>query len=293
MTAVVLPGQEPLFDPYARIDRGQRWRERNGVWCPAREVFDPRGFEVRPIPDDTTASAFIITHHYSGAYVAARHRFGLFRGDELVGVAVYSNPAALAVLTCVLPELDPTSESVELGRFVLLDGIGFNVETWLIARCHALLLEAGVAGVVSFSDPVPRRMPNGTLITPGHIGQIYQASNAVYTGRAWARTLWVLPDGSIFNGQAQQKIRDQKRGHEYAERQLIRWGARPMRAGEDPRSWLREARGACRVAYFRHPGVHRYVFTLGRNARARRQIKVALPALPYPTTRETRELVAA
>lgn len=285
----VLAGQEPLF----ALDFAQRWRDRSERWQPRGPLFDPSAHEVKPIPDDTTASGFVTQHHYSGAYVAARYRFGLYHAGELVGVAVYSNPAALPVLTCVLPELDPTRESVELGRFVLLDGVPFNAESWFIARCHALLLARGVAGVVSFSDPVPRRSPAGALVTPGHIGQIYQATNAVYTGRAWARTLWVLPDGSIFNGQTQQKIRAQARGHEYAERQLIRWGARPMRAGENPRAWLSEARVACGITYFRHPGVHRYVFALGRTARDRRQVRIALPALPYPTTREARELVAA
>lgn len=291
MTArsTVLAGQEPLFG----LDWAQRWRGGGERWQPRGPLFDPAVHEVRPIADDTTASGFVTTHHYSGSYVAARHRFGLYRRGVLVGVAVYSNPAALPVLTCVLPELDPTRESVELGRFVLLDDVEFNGESWFIARCHAMLVDLGVAGVVSFSDGVPRRARTGELVTPGHIGQIYQAANAVYTGRAWPRTLWVLPDGTVFNGQAQQKIRDQKQGHEYAERQLIRWGARPVRAGEDPRAWLREARVACGISYFRHPGVHRYVFPLGRSARARRQVKVALPALPYPTAREPFELVAA
>jgi hypothetical protein len=67
----------------------------------------------------------------------------------------------------------------------------------------------------------------------------------------------------------------------------------PPDAGGSLRPWLCEARVACGVTYFRHPSVHRYVFPLGRTARERRQVQVALPSLPYPTTRETRELVAA
>jgi hypothetical protein len=47
---------------------------------------------------------------------------------------------------------------------------------------------------VVFSDPVERRRADGTVIMPGHVGVIYQASNAVYTGRGTARTLALLPD---------------------------------------------------------------------------------------------------
>lgn len=31
---------------------------------------------------------------------------------------------------------------------------------------------------------------------PGHVGVVYQALGAVYTGRGTARTLWLLPDGT-------------------------------------------------------------------------------------------------
>jgi hypothetical protein len=33
---------------------------------------------------------------------------------------------------------------------------------------------------------------------PGHVGTIYAATNAVYTGRATARTVKLLPDGTVF-----------------------------------------------------------------------------------------------
>lgn len=286
---MISDGQGVLFD-YTEC---QRWTGGRESRRPAGEPIDPRRYEVLPIPDDTTAAGYVVANHYSGSYVAATHRFGLYSAGRLCGVAVYSNPASERVLTCVLPDLVPFRESVELGRFVLDDSVPGNGESWFLARCHEYLTAAGVAGVVSFADPVPRRTPAGDVITPGHLGTIYQASNAIFTGRAYARTLWVLPDGTVFNGQALQKIREQKRGHDYAERVLIGWGARPMRDGEDPRAWLAEARTAAGVTFFRHPGVLRYVFTLGATRRDRRAVRVALPSLPYPKTRETRELVSA
>ncbi len=271
----------------------QRWTERRGSWQQdTGERFTGRGYQVEEIDDDSTARAFVEAHHYSGSFVSALHRFGLYTGGRLVGVAVYSGPLPL-VLTSILPDLDPFNESVELGRFVLLDEVPGNAESWFLARCHEQLTGRGVAGVVSFSDPVPRRTASGVLVMPGHIGTIYQATNAVYTGTTDRRSLWVLPGGDIVNGQALQKIRQQKRGHRYAEQQLVEHGARPMRAGEDPYAWLREAKRACRVTTFRHPGLHRYVFPLGHNERTRRRVRIAAPSLPYPKTRATRELVSA
>lgn len=76
----------------------QRWRERVGSYRPAGEPFDPRAHEVVAIPDDTTAKRFVVDHHYSASYPAARWRFGLYERGALVGVAVYSVPMRAEVL---------------------------------------------------------------------------------------------------------------------------------------------------------------------------------------------------
>ncbi|MFG2731601.1 hypothetical protein [Streptomyces canus] len=91
-------------------------------------------------------------------------------------------------------------------------------------------------GVVSFADPAPRRNNAGFLIAVGHVGTIYQASNAAYCGRATPRTVKLLPNGTVFNGKTAQKIRKQEQGHEYAAAQLIALGAPVPRAGSDPPS---------------------------------------------------------
>jgi len=136
--------------------------------------------------------------------------------------------------------------------------------------------------VVSFADPVPRRTVEGRVFAPGHVGTIYQASGATYTGRATARTLTLLPDGTVLNGRAAQKVRRGEVGHEYVERRLVGLGARPPVAGEDMTGWLRSALAAVRVSRIRHPGAHRYVFRLGRNARERQAIPLGLPSAHYP-----------
>ena len=121
------------------------------------------------LPDDATAKAFVREHHYSGSYPAARWRFGLFRRGVLQGVAVFSHPCNDRVLTSIFP--GPATGSVELGRFVLLDEVPGNGETWFLGRCFARLRREGLAGVVAFSDPCrrlhrPRGQHDGTNPRP-------------------------------------------------------------------------------------------------------------------------------
>jgi hypothetical protein len=126
-----------------------------------------------------------------------------------------------------------------------------------------------------FSDPLPRTSADGAVVMPGHVGTIYQASNAIYTGRATRRTLILLPDGTVFSARSAQKIRRQECGHEYAERTLIAWGARPPSAGEKPAAWLAAALDDAHARKLRHPGNHRYLFRLG-NSRERTRTAIAL-----------------
>ena len=249
-------------------DVAQRWRERRASYRPAGEVIDPRRYEVAPIATDTEARAFVVAHHYSASYPAARVRIGLYRAGALVGVAVFSVPAqakALDVLPC------DRDEAVELGRLVLLDEVAGNGESWFVAQAFDELRRRGFAGVLSFSDPLERRAADGALVKPGHRGVIYQALSAVYTGRATPRSLWILPDGTVFSERALSKLRTSERGWRYAAAQLVAAGAAPADVGEDLGAWARRelARLGRRQ---RHHGNHRYLFALTRATRR------ALPA---------------
>lgn len=252
----------------------QRWLFRRDRYRPAGEVIDTRAFDVAPIAGDTEPKAFVEAHHYSGSYPAARARFGLYRAAQLVGVAVFSHPANAKVLTSVFPG-DPM-DSAELGRFVLLDDVPGNGETWFLARCFEHLRRDGLRGVVSFSDPHPRTAVDGRIVFPGHIGTIYQAHNGRYTGRGTARTLHLLPDGAVLNGRTLQKIRSGERGWRYSAAVLQRFGAGEAPAADgDRRDWLRLwLPRLTRTAT--HPGNHRYAWPL------QSRVSVALPTLPYP-----------
>jgi hypothetical protein len=241
----------------------QRWRAGRASYRPAGEVIRTADFDVAAIADDTTARGFVEGHHYSGSYPAARERFGLYRRGELVGVAVFSHPSNDKVLTNTFPGL-PTDVAAELGRFVLLDDVPGNGETWFLARCFAQLRRDGFAGIVSFSDPVARTSSDGAAVFPGHVGTIYQAANARYLGRGTARTLALLPDGRVFSARTAQKIRAAERGWRAGVELLIAAGADDVAADAadlERRNWLRTWTARL-TRPLRHPGNHRYAWAL-------------------------------
>lgn len=249
----------------------QRWRDRSSSLRPAGELINPREYEVAEISEDR-AKAFVVLHHYSGTYPAARRRFGLFRHDELAGVAVFSHPCNERTITNVFG-CASASDGLELGRFVLLDSVPGNGESWFLARCREQL-RSDYVGIVSFSDDTPRLTAGGVQIFAGHIGTIYQASNAAYLGRGARGTLRLLPDGRVMSNRAISKIRSGDRGWQYSADILVSYGAN--RCPEDPaerRAWL--------VLWLRnltrsvtHPGNLKYAWSFSK--------KVRLQSLSYP-----------
>lgn len=260
----------------------QRWDSGQHSWRHRSEGgFRSERFAVEAI-DEADAKDYVVANHYSASYPNAKARYGLFGpDDDLVGVAVFSIPAQERVLPRAFPGLAPMTESLELGRLVLADEVPANGESWFLARCFDALLAGGVRGVVSFSDPVPR-VVDGEVVFPGHIGTIYQASNALYSGRSKPDTMAMFPDGTVLPRRAMSKVRKQDKGHDYVERGLVARGARAMRAGEDPAAWLETALDATGARRVRHGGQHRYLFPLGTNARARGRVDLGYARLPYP-----------
>lgn len=245
----------------------QRWRETRGKYRPADEVADLRRYEIAPVTVKE-AKQFITTHHYSRSYPSCRRRYGLFdraapflASPALVGVAVFSTPMSEHVLTNVFP--GDFRESVELGRFVLLDSVPANGETAFLARCFELLRRESFIGVVAFSDDTPRTTATGETVFPGHIGTIYQASNATYLGRGARRTLRMFPDGTIFSPRAISKIRNNERGQRYVADILSKHAGVDAGSHKDLaqllETWLPQI-----TRPLVHPGNHKYAFTLNR-----------------------------
>lgn len=254
--------------------KNQRWTNGEHSWRPAGELIKTSEYDVTRIPR-ATAKAFVIQHHYSGTFVAERFSYGLFRGAELAGVAVFSHPVQDRVITKVFP-FKEAADGAELGRFVLVDEVPGNGETWFLARAFELLRREGIAGVVSFSDPMPRSTAEGRIILPGHVGTIYQAHNAVYLGRGDARTVRILPNGRSYNHRAESKVSTGDRGWERAMAPLLAAGAPELAPGEDPAAWVKT--WVFRLTRpLQHRGNHKYAWALDRAARR------CLPgSLPYP-----------
>jgi hypothetical protein len=248
----------------------QRWLNRIGSFRSPDEIINTHAYEIAELLDDNTPKAFVEQHHYSGSYPAARARFGLYEiaTAALVGVAVFSHPPNEAVLRKLPCE---RMSGIELGRFVLLDNVAGNGESWFLARCFEQLRAKGIEALISHSDPLPRRSTDGTIVLPGHVGNVYQATNAVYGGRASKRALWIMPDGTCFSERAMSKLRKRERGYRYAIEQLVAAGAdRPLDIGQDLTEWMMVslAKVGRRI---KHGGNHRYLWAI--NKKLRKQIE--------------------
>jgi hypothetical protein len=278
----------------------QRWRAGRDRYRPAGETIRTRDYEVAPIPDNATARRFVLEHHYSGSYPAARFRLGLYWGPALVGVAIFSHPCTDRALA-VFP--GPAAGSVELGRFVLLDEVPGNGESWFLGRCFAHLRRLGLRGVVSFCDPLPRRAQDGRLVFPGHIGTIYQAHNGRYLGRSAAYTLRLFRrDGRALSPRALSKLRcrianlragradpaarRRERGWRYVADALRTRGADDPAGLDGPglEAWLGRWLAALTVTV-RHPGNHKYAWPLDRHCARHLPAGRPYPKLLHPTGR--------
>jgi hypothetical protein len=272
-----VPPQLPLLPA---SDFCQRWRDQRVLWRhrhAAGETFTARGYEVAPIGRPATAD-FLRRHHYLPRLPANCFRFGLLRGADLVGIAVLG-PGMPHTLRALFPDLEPTAESLVLDRFALLDDVKALGETWFLARVFALLRSAGIEGVATFSDPWPRHDRFGRTVHVGHIGTVFQASSAIYTGLTARETFYQLHDtGELVHRRALSKFRNGERSSGYLERVLLGAGAPPRQGNETPDVWLDRVLPLVSRPYV-HGGNHRYAFLVGRH---RRYIRVATTAQPYP-----------
>jgi hypothetical protein len=271
-----------------RALRSQRWRERRARFVPDATVIDPRAFAVDVIAD-AAARAFVTRHHYSGSFPAARLSLGLFGPGQggparLVGVATFSVPINDRSVLRRTGLADPRT-GADLGRFVLLDEVAGNGETWFLARAFRLLRreKPQIQAVIAYSDPLPRVGADGSGVSPGHIGGIYRdfGRGLAYRGRAEPRLEHLSPDGRVFSARAASKIRNGERGCGYAVDELVRRGAPPP-SGGDLRGWYD---GLVRSGFLvprRHPGNHVYAFALTQAARLAGR---ALPRQPCPEAR--------
>jgi hypothetical protein len=269
-----------------------RWRGRRTTWRPLREPFDPARFYVEPLLKTGTARAFVASHHYSHTTPVALASYGLFERvtafqKELVGVALFSIPiqprAAAAYGAGEAPFCD-------LGRFLLLDHVGSNAETYFLARALRFLqAERRSEGtsldlVVAYSDPVPRTDRAGQVLFNGHFGGIYRDSSALFLGRTKPRTLWLTDDGTAISDRALSKLRNDDCGAAYAYQGLIRHGAPKRCPGESGHGYVKRALTEGPFRALRHRGNFIYGFPLG-SQRDRRDMRNRLHTLAEKPTK--------
>lgn len=253
--------------------KSQRWAQGECRWVKRHQTVDTSTLDVDMINDDTTARRFISTHHYSGSYPAARARVGLYQQGILVGCAVFSMPMNNRVLPRWLG-LD-ADESAELGRFVLLDRVGYNAETWFLKRAFQLVKKhKGWKAVMAYSDPMMRHTNDGHLILPGHIGTIYKAHNAIYLGRSARRVHCITQDGKVISPRMLSKIRNDEVGSNSALFRLEEIGA-PQYGGGSRVDYIQRALVEIGARKFKHNGNHCYAWSLDKKHHIE-------GGLPYP-----------
>lgn len=190
---------------------------------------------------------FIRKHHYSRSCHNGPMCWGLFEQGSLIGVLAFATPNSENVRRSVFGP-GRESEVTELHRLVVLDGTPTNTESWFIARAIEGLrvYRPQYRAVLSFADG-----------TEGHVGTIYQASNALYLGTTGRARFFRDPEGRLRH--------PRQNGHNVT-----------LDEAEE-RGWVPEMREA----------KHRYLFLIGSPAQRRQaRREVLLPVLPYPKAGE-------
>lgn len=269
--------------PLPGIEQSQRWFEGRTSFRLSREPINPAQFGVEFV-DYATAKRFVCRHHYSGTFSPNISSFGLFRKDSnstsrLVGVATFapaSNINSVSRWTGI-----EFAAGAELARFVLLDEVAGNGESWFLTRALTAfkLVRPAVKVVLSYSDPVPRTRLDGSVVFPGHYGCIYASVNALYMGRASPKTQYIAPDGRVLANRILSKLRHGEIGRAYAERSLVDITGLVRGEEEEPKAFVERALAVMRAQH--HPGNHLYVFPTA----ADRREKLAILRLPVLRSR--------
>ena len=242
----------------------QRWRNHRTSYRPKGEPIDTRKYEIATIGREArqTAIDFVKTHHYAGSVPGHRYRVGLYRTGKLVGVAIFGNGPSQNAINKTLPV---EGIRADLCRFVLLDDVPANGETWFLAQAFRLLRrDKGVDALLAYSDPEPRYTDDGERVFKGHIGTIYQASNARFVGRGNEHTRYVFADGSVFDQTQYSKLSRRITGWSYVAAKLREYGAPPPPTAPSKYQAWRKNAIAMTTTTIRHPGSLAYVWAFDR-----------------------------
>ena len=131
--------------------------------------------EVQPILHKD-AIPFILNIHYARRVPNIQYSYGLYKGNKLIGVITYGQPASPSLCIGVAGK-EYKSDVLELNRLVINPEYnGKNYASILISKSLKLLPHRKF--IVSYAD----------IGGWGHTGYVYQATNFYYTGTTKSRT---------------------------------------------------------------------------------------------------------
>lgn len=205
-----------------------------------------RDTTISPVSTRDVAE-FCKRYHYTETAGSALWRWGLWHGHTLLGVVAYNLPTRE---TCEMVFGKGHHDKVwHMGRLALADDAPANSESRLIGGSLRAIRDGhpGVWGVLTYA-----------ATDVGHVGYVYQATNAIYTGTG---------------GHA----------HYYKDAKGLRRAT--YLGGKDvPLS------RALAMGWTRHEGgpKYRYVYVLGSKSQRKERMKLLLlPSLPYPKAKRT------
>jgi len=184
--------------------------------------------------------------HYTNTGGNMTWNYGLWDGVTLVGVVSYNIPTMPACSAYFGP--DRWDWVVHMGRLVCAEHAPRNVESRLIA---------GSLKVLKQERPVARAVVSYAASGVGHIGYVYQATNALYCGMTQPDRYLIDDCGN--RRSPRERPSGVQEGTEFARYERIGW------------------------TMHREPGKHRYVYLVG-DKRERKEARALLkfPVLPYP-----------
>lgn len=213
-------------------------------------LFDVENVETMPKVREMTVGPvstsdvreFARRYHYTGVGNNLNWRWGLWHGVVLHGVVSYNLPTR-SVCSSVFGE-EHLHRVWHMGRLILSDESPRNSESRLIG---------GSLRAIQKHHPEVWAVLTYAATDAGHLGYVYQATNALYTGHGGDPVYYVDSQGH-------------RRGTHLDGR-----GVNAERAAE--MGWTRHQGGV----------KHRYLYILGnRTQRRQRRDLLRLPVLPYP-----------
>lgn len=143
-----------------------------------------REMVVREIPAKF-ARGYIAKNHYSKTFPdSTMFCFAGYLGDKIAGIITYGMGTSVNQYTSVFADIQK-GEYLELTRLWSADTMPRNTESKIISESMKQLPKK-IKLIVTFADP-----------SQGHIGYIYQATNALYIGKSMGGTMLITKEGIV------------------------------------------------------------------------------------------------